>query len=295
MNYDTLLAVTSWEERFELGIKRFLSANSIQQLILFDFNDYLKATRNNINNLKIFLEDRNIKIEFVPLRHNKSINNWKAAADTINKISGRLVVDISTMPRDIIYFSLYHAWNSNKISNLYCLYSNPEGYSADNWLTSDPCKPQLIYNMSGIFEMGKDTILIILTGFDRKRVEQLLNYYEPKKVYMGVQTGKQYKNNILNAEQYIEFFKSFLKIERFDLNAYLENDYGFNKIEEIVQRNIDSNIIAASLGPKPSSIALFRLNKKYPNIGLIYVPVAKYNMGYSFGIDQNEPIFEQIK
>ena len=295
MNYDTLLAVTSWEDRFELGMKRFLGNNYVQQVILLDFVDYADNTANNTNRLKGFLDDQKIKSNLIQLNHNDNKGNWKIVMDTINNLTGSLVVDMSTMPRDIIYFSLYHAGKSEKIKKLYCLYNCPEGYSNDNWLTSDPCKPQLIYNMSGIFEMERDTILIILTGFDRKRVEQLLNYYEPKKVYMGLQTGEQYQNNILNAERYVEFFKSFLKINRFDLDAYVKGDYGFSKIEEIIKENSDSNIIAASLGPKPSSIALFRLNKKYPNIGLIHVPVITYNMNYSFGINQKKTIFEQIK
>jgi hypothetical protein len=295
MNYDTLLVVTGWEDRFELGIKQFLGNNSVQQVILFDFIDYIDNTRNNTTKLKRFLDGQRIKSNMIQLKHNDNKDNWRIVMNTINNLTGSLVVDMSTMPRDIIYFSLYHAEKSEKINGLYCLYYCPEGYSKDNWLTSDPCKPQLIYNMSGIFEMGKDTILIILTGFDRKRVEQLLNYYEPKKVYMGLQTGEQYHNNILNAERYEELFKSFLKISRFDLDAYAEGDYGFSKIEEIIKKNTDTNIIAASLGPKPSSIALFRLNKEYSNIGLIHVPVTKYNMDYSFGINQEKTIFEQIK
>jgi hypothetical protein len=295
MNYDTLLAVTSWEERCELSIKNFLCNNSVRHIILFEFFDYKKDTENNTNNIKAFLNTKEIRNSIVELKHNDNINNWKLIADTINKITGSLVIDISTMPRDIIYFSLYHAERTDCINKLYFLYNCPERYSNDNWLTRGPCKPQLLYNMSGIFEMGKDTILIILTGFDRKRVEQLLNYYEPKKVYMGLQTGEQYQNNVKNAEQYIEFFKSFLKIEQFDLDAYSKGDYGFKKIEEMINRNIDSNIIAASLGPRPSSVALFRLNMKYPNIGLIHVPVATYNMNYSFGIDTKKTIFEQIK
>jgi len=295
MNYDTLLAVTGWENRFELGIEHFLDSNSVNQVVLFNFDDYSDKVKPNLQYLKQILDKKKIRIHLIPLKHNDNIANWNIVMDTINNMRGSLVVNISTMPRDIIYFSLHHAEKSEKISSLYCLYNSPEGYSGDNWLTSDPCKPQLIYNMSGIFEMGKDTILIILTGFDRKRVEQLLNYYEPGKVYIGIQTGEQYQNNILNAERYIDFFKSYINITCFDFDAFMEKDYGFDKIEEIIRENMNSNIIAASLGPKPSSIALFRLNMKYPEIGLIHVPVTTYNMNYSFGINSRVAVFEQIK
>jgi hypothetical protein len=295
MSYDTMLAVISWEERFELGINRFLNSNSVKQIFLFDFVDYIENTRKNIERLKENIDKQKVEIKIIQLKHNDNINNWKIIKDNFINLEGSLVIDISTMPRDIIYYSLYHAENSDKINSLFCIYNRPEGYSSEKWLTSDPGKPQLVYNMSGISEMDKDTILIILTGFDQKRLEQLLNYYEPKKVYLGIQTGEQYENNILNAEKHIKFTKSFLNIECFDLDAYLEEDYGFSKTEEKIIENKDSNIILASLGPKPSSIALFRLNKKYPSVGLIYVPVAKYNMDYSFGIDKTEPVFEKIK
>jgi len=293
MNYDTMLAVTGWENRFELGIEHFLDGNSVNQVLLFSFDDYSDKVKPNLQYLNQVLDKKKIQSRLIPLRHNDNIANWKIVMDTINDMAGSLIVNISTMPRDIIYFSLHHAEKSEKISSLYCLYNSPQEYSGDNWLTSDPCKPQLIYNMSGIFEMGKDTILIILTGFDRKRVEQLLNYYEPGKVYLGIQTGEQYQNNILNAKRYIDYFSP--PITCFDFDAFMEKDYGFDKIEEIIKENMNSNIIAASLGPKPSSIALFRLNMKYPEVGLIHVPVTTYNMNYSFGINSRVTVFEQIK
>jgi len=295
MNYNSMISVASWEDRYELGIKHFLKNNYIKKLIIFNFVDFSEETKINTKNLISFLNTQSIEHELVNLYHNCNIDNWKIVKNTFKNITGSLVIDLSTMPRDIIYFSLYHADKSDNIEELYCLYNCPENYSNDKWLTKDPRKPQLVYNMSGIFEMGKNTIVIIITGFDRKRIEQLLNYYEPQKVYMGLQTGKQYENNILNIKQHEEYFKSFLEIEYFYLDAFSKNDHGLSAIEEIIKNNIDSNIIIASLGPKPSSISLFQINKKNPNIGLVYIPVTTYNMSYSFGIDLEKVIFERIK
>ena len=295
MIYDTLIAVTSWEDRFNMGIKYFLENNSVKCVILLNFIEYKDYTKNNTDILREEFNTNGIKCSLVQLVYNDTKGNWGLIKDKINDLTGSLIIDISTMPRDIIYFSLYHAEKSEKINDLFCIYNCPEGYSKEKWLTSDPYKPYLIYNMSGIYEMGRETIIIILTGFDMKRVEQLLNYYEPERVYLGLQTGDQYENNIRNAEQYIEFFKTSLKIEHFDLDAYKEKDYGLNRIEELMKTNKNTNVIAASLGPKPSSLALFQLNKKYPEIGLIHVPVAKFNMNYSYGLNTKKIIFEQIK
>jgi hypothetical protein len=295
MNNNTLIAVTSWENRFLEGIKRFLNSNTIQELVLFDYEEYIAITEKNTNAIKEYLNNSKVIIKIIQLNHNNSINNWKVVKSTIDQISGSVVIDMSTMPRDIIYFSLFHAEKSDNINSLYCMYNSPERYSQDKWLTSDPGKPQLIYGMSGIYEMDKDNVLIIITGFDQKRVEQLLNYYEPKKVNLFLQTGDQYQNNTLNAKQYKESFESFLHIEILPIDAY-SKDYGQTDLEKLViKERENSNIVIASLGPKPSAIAVYRLNKKYPDVGLIYVPVARYNETYSSGLSKNKPIFEQIK
>jgi hypothetical protein len=295
MNFDTIITVSGWEERFKLSIERFLIKNTACQIIFLDYEEYFTETEKNKNELISIIESNGIKHNTEILKQNDNITNWKVVKNVINNISGSLIIDMTTMPRDIIYFSLYHAEKAENIKELYCLYNSPERYSQEKWLTRDPRKPQLVYNMSGLSEIGKDTILILITGYDRKRVEQILNYYEPRKVYLGLQTGEQYDNTILNVSKYIDFNKASDNIEIFDINAFAIGDYGFSKIEEIIQNNMDSNIITASLGPKPSSIALFRLNKKYPKVGLIYVPVNTFNMNYSSGIDSKDAILERIK
>jgi hypothetical protein len=199
------------------------------------------------------------------------------------------------MPRDIIYYLLFLTEKSKKIKSVFYLYYSPEKYNQDKPLTQDPCKPLLIYNMSGISGMGKNTVLIIFTGFDKKRVEQLLNYYEPIKVYLFLQTGEQYKNNVFNAQQYEESFRSFMNIKLKKVDAF-SGDFGKSEIQKVIIREKKkSNIIVVSLGPKPSSIAIFRLNKEYPDIGVAYVPVTKYDMNYSIGLSKKKPIFEKIK
>jgi hypothetical protein len=295
MNYNTLIVVASWEDRFELGIRRFLTDNSFQRVILLSYEEYTDITNNNVNNVVKCLSEKGIDKEIMVLRHKNSVDNWNTIKSLIDKLSGSVVIDISTMPRDIIYTLFLLADQSEAISCLYCFYNSPESYTKEEWLTKDPSKPQLIFNMSGVYEMDKGTVLIIVTGFDKKRVEQLLNYYEPRKVYLGLQIGNQYKNDILNIQQYTDSFKSFLDIEYFSIDAY-SKDYGYSVIEEIIiKEGMLSNIIVSSLGPKPSSIAIYRLYKRYQNIGLIYVPVISYNEKYSSGLSKNGPVFEQIK
>jgi len=43
----------------------------------------------------------------------------------------------------------------------------------------------------------------------------------------------------------------------------------------------------ASLGPKLSAVALYRLHKKYPQTGLVYAPAKEFNPQYSYGITES--------
>ena len=49
MEYDTLIAVTSWEDRFKMGINHFLEKNSVKCVILLNFIEYKDYTKNNIS------------------------------------------------------------------------------------------------------------------------------------------------------------------------------------------------------------------------------------------------------
>ena len=57
-------------------------------------------------------------------------------------------------------------------------------------------------------------------------------------------------------------------------------------MERIILDNKNThNIIVSSFGPKPASLAMFKLNQEYPEIGLSYVLVKNYNDCYSHGTD----------
>jgi len=46
------------------------------------------------------------------------------------------------------------------------------------WLSRDPGKPRFVFKMSGLTKLGQPTALVILTGFDVQRTEQLIRFFE---------------------------------------------------------------------------------------------------------------------
>ncbi len=64
-------------------------------------------------------------------------------------------------------------------------------------LTRLSCRFSLIIVivMTGQTKLGLPTALLIITGFDLQRTGQLVQYFEPKKTILAIQTGEQYQND----------------------------------------------------------------------------------------------------
>ena len=141
---------------------------------------------------------------------------------------------------------------------------------------------------SGIYDLGKETTLIMITGFDEERTKYLLYKFEPKKVYLLVQSGQQYdnldRNNVMiHTNICREFGLKEEDIISNHINAY-SDDLGYNAINNAINAEIDSNIILASFGPKPSAVAAYRCYMQHPEIALCYLPCNEYNPKYCQGI-----------
>ena len=143
--------------------------------------------------------------------------------------------------------------------------------------------------LSGEMRFGSETVLCVLTGFDRERTYQLIRTFDPSVVLLGVQRGSQYENterNIGSHEDSEWLEGEGYSVEYFGVDAY-STDHGFADVVAQVGKYIKiANVLMASLGPKLSSIALFRVQRMYPTTGLVYAPSGEYNTDYSIGIGE---------
>ena len=76
MEYDTLIAVTSWEDRFKMGINHFLKKNSVKCVILLNFTEYTDYTKNNTDMLREELNKKSINCNLIQLAYNNTKGNW---------------------------------------------------------------------------------------------------------------------------------------------------------------------------------------------------------------------------
>jgi hypothetical protein len=284
MSNHIIFTVASWEPRFALGIERVVAQYPAERIVMYFYAEYAQLSSQNRADVRLSCEKRNIAIEEHELSFADPIGSWtmlyKTASST--QFNNRpVVVDITTMPRETMWI-LFGFFDGN-VASVTWTYHKPKGYNHD-WLSRDPDRPRLVPKMGGVAKLGVPIKLMITSGFDVERARQLILFYEPEYILVGIQTGDQFDNQILNAARHIQEFQGSQRTRLFEVDAY-SVDHGCERIEnEIKEHLLDSNLIMASLGPKPSAIALYKIHRKHPQTSLAYAPSKEYNPEYSFGI-----------
>tara|TARA_R110002049_G_scaffold123242_1_gene278342 strand:+ start:8714 stop:9586 length:873 start_codon:yes stop_codon:yes gene_type:complete len=282
MENKTLITVLGWEDRFILGTDIILKENNIQKIVLISFTDYADM---NIKNKSTFIKkvnDLNIEIEEIKLNYSDSINNWKIFDDFFEKqiLTNDILLNITTMPRETIWALLFFLKKAH--SSINYIYFKPEKY-CDTWLTKNHKNPRLLFKHSGVFDLNKNLVLFIITGFDDSRLSSLIEYYEPSKVVVLNQVGDQFDNEKRNNGSAII---NLLDNEKIEFDSYDVNN-ATKILSEKIKEYKDCNVIISSQGPKISSISTYKNYILNNNIALAYVPARDFNDKYSVGIDEN--------
>ena len=178
-------------------------------------------------------------------------------------------------------------WTCLRLENLGArfsyVYYKPGGYASD-WLTRDTGQPRLVYQLSGISSLGKPTCLLLLTGFDMARAIQIIEFFEPALVIVGVQIVTQFENHTKIIKQSDSLRQRAREVRVFELDA-MADDRGLVAMENAtVGVRSEFNVVGASLGPKVSALALYQLARTHKEIALAYAPSREFNPHYSFGI-----------
>lgn len=120
-----------------------------------------------------------------------------------------------------------------------------------------------------------------VTGFDENRCRQAVEYYEPARVVVAAQLGEQYSNDARNVGSSIAGSIPSTDVQ---VDAF-HGDHGYSALREHVEKLARKhNVILCSFGPKPSAIALYRLQREFPQTALAYIGCKEYNVNYSDGL-----------
>lgn len=287
-NYDYLITVAGWEERFIESLKDNLGKEVVSNLILLRASEYKEPTNLHVEKVRKICEQEKIPLVIIEFYISNNITTWVTLEEELQiSPASKVLFDISTAPREIIWF-IQHFLEQNNSSTDY-VYGKPQQYGA--WLSKDPGTPRFVFYHSGITKLSSPTALLIISGFDLERAKQLINFFEPKKAVLAIQKGEQFENDSKNREKHINRLKRLCEIEYFELDTYAA-DGGYSTLEKEIPNLVENyNVIATSLGPKPSAVALYRLQSKFKDIALCYVPSLAYNTdNYSIGYQEAQKI-----
>ena len=280
-----LISMVSWEDRFFEGMQRLLHKMSPVRVVLFFYDKWEGRTLDARSRATEACEAAGAAVTEVELRYGNPVRSWeevRRAVDGIDPHTSEVLVDISTMPREAIW-ALLSLLGGRAIDGRYA-YHNPREYGS--WLSRDPGRPRLALKLAGEMKFGATTMVVVVTGFDYERTVQVVRTFDPASVRLGVQRGRQFENTMRNREVHRERLGlegESCPVEFFEVDAYAE-DHGFRSIADVVEPHVgEKNIVMASLGPKLSAIALYRVQRMYPSTGLVYAPSGEYNEEYSRG------------
>lgn len=286
--FDYILTCTGWEERFFGSINSFCKEGMFDKLINFNVTEFSEEITPNLHKLRTLIDSQSLIEKEISLADDSA--TWLLIEDLFHSLKieeKSILIDITTMPRFLIWFLMH--FSSTLSNKLTVNYFKPESYEICDWLTSDAAAPRLVFKHSGIHLPDQQTVLVIQSGFDIERVNQLIYSYEPAKVFIGAQIGEQFNNASKSLKNHKERLK-YQEIEYFEINAY-DQDYGYSEIEQLITQYKESyNIILASFGPKPVAVTMFKLSQVHEEVGLSYVLVNSYNKTYSHGISAGDPI-----
>ena len=282
MSIDVVISVAGWEERFVKGLTNDLNRLRPSKVLIFVFEDYRELT--NDNRLAISSLAKSLNVEYREIAVTRDpLNLWRAVGSALGpELSAMsILLNVSTMPREVMWWICLRLENLR--SKFSYVYYKPGGYASD-WLTRDTGQPRLVYQLSGISSLGKPTCLLLLTGFDMARAIQIIEFFEPALVIIGVQVGTQFDNHTKNIEQSESLRQRAREVRFFELDA-MTSDRGLEAMDNAIAGiRSEFNIVGTSLGPKVSALALYQLARIHKDVALAYAPSREFNPKYSFGI-----------
>lgn len=276
-----LVIFGSWEDRFLEGGLTDIASGVFSTVFVLFYGSYADTTEGNRAKLRAASKEMGITYEEVSLEADQPSQNLLRLDEMIGSIEydRPISINISTMPRDVIWHIFWLC--EERTGNLRYRYYSPKEYAKD-WLSRDPGRPRLVHKLSGVAVPPRRTVLVLAVGYDVQRVRQLMRFFEPAKTMLALQAGSRFRDNEKMMRGYDGLGGRTL-VETFAIDAFA-GDHGYVELHDRLQDVVDAeNVILGSLGPKLTAVAVYRIQRLWPDVGLVYAPANQFNPDYSTG------------
>ena len=281
---ETIVVIASWEPRFRLGLERLLNETGATNVLMYYFEEYQERTLSEREAIQQMAVSRDLCLVIRRLTFERPAESWRTLQATLHtepNYHGEVLVDITTMPRGTIWSVLF--WLEEAEVPIHFAYHPPKQYSTD-WLSRDPNEPRFAFKMAGTPQLNRSTAVLAVTGYDIDRVAQAVEYFEPARTVLAVQSGNQFDNLKRNIEVHKNITFRNHQMNCREIDSFAKN-HGYEEIlGEARQLVADFNVIMLSFGPKLSALSLYRVKGKLPETALAYIHCKDYNESYSVGI-----------
>jgi hypothetical protein len=163
-----------------LGVPRLFDGYAPKLLIAFEVSDEQNVDRKaNLNKILEAGSDKSKKA-VVPFKHSDPVFGMQEIAPLVAQIgTGRLTLDISTFPRDILLLFLKLVNENAPDAQVRILYTEPQGYREPRSATFGLSSLYTVRTFAAPLRAAGDLVLIILLGFEGDRALSVWQCLEP--------------------------------------------------------------------------------------------------------------------
>jgi hypothetical protein len=287
------IVTASWESRFLEGARRSLEKYDCSDVLCFWFSEFAERTAEARGEFKE--QFGHFRLRFEELRLLPGARGadddspgleagvWRQIFLALNETTvdvDEFVFDITTTPRETLWVVLDLLTNKGMRGNV--VYHRAAAHGA--WCAAEPERPHIVPKLGGISGLDCPSKLLVVSGYDTDRVEHFVAHFEPDETAVMLQEGWPDEDLDKNQRRHEERLRNVDGLKLYKMNSY-GDDWGYSSLEAVaITLAARSNLVLASVGPKTSAVALYRIHRLIENSALVYSACREYNEEYSNGI-----------
>lgn len=203
-------------------------------------------------------------------------NALKGAIDAVKSSIENITIDVTTFNREALLVGTLLIRTRWPDARIRIVYSSPQKYA--DWLSRGYREIRNIIGFTGVHVTKRPTVLVVLCGFEPDRAMLLIEQHEPQLLLLGTgdpPTSNPFLNrNLLEGEK-ISFSRQEMVKFKFAADSATEC---FSNLDKAIRKYLKThNIVVAPMSTKMSTMAVFLLAQKYPQIQITYCVPGEYN------------------